>query len=234
MNGQPAQTGRFAWDSYNWSKTAPEIKYYSIINGSFAPSDLAAGNWRVRYEGPLEGCLDTAFFTLSVFHSPVAKIDVSTNTELNIHAAHLMATHSSFIDDNSILTWLWDAGDTSTTSDTSTAALFKYSYPKIIGDYPLRLIVNSDMGCKDTSEIIITLTENAGFKKLTESDIYRIQANGAIEIAAPGWELEAIQWYDLKGAEIRKPKEGINIYRIILKRGEERFVDSGKKVILVN
>jgi len=34
----------------------------------------------------------------------------------------------------------------------------------------------------------------------------------------------------LKGAEIRMPVEGINIYQIVLKRGKERFVDSGKWV----
>lgn len=230
VNGQPASTGRFSWDSYNWNKTASEIGYYSIINGTTAPADLAAGNWRVRYEGPTNGCMDTGFFTLRVFHSPVAKIDLSTNPNLNIHAAQMTATHSSFIDDNSALTWLWDAGDTTTTSDTSSKAVFQYTYPKIVGNYPLTLIVNSEKGCKDTTGTNIELTDNAGLNKLRSSDVYQLQSNGEVKITSPEWQLESIRWYDLKGAEIRKPKEGINIYQIVLKRGKERFVDSGKWV----
>ena len=230
VNSQPASTGRFSWDSYNWNKTASEIGYYSIINGTTAPADLAAGNWRVRYEGPTNGCMDTGFFTLRVFHSPVAKIDLSTNPNLNIHAAQMTATHSSFIDDNSALTWLWDAGDTTTTSDTSSKAVFQYTYPKIVGNYPLTLIVNSEKGCKDTTGTNIELTDNAGLNKLRSSNVYHIQSNGEVTITSPEWQLESIQWYDLKGAEIRKPKEGINIYQIVLKRGKERFVDSGKWV----
>jgi len=64
VDGKPAVTGRFRWDSYNWDKKAPELGSYGIINGNLVPKDIVAGTWRVRYEGPLAGCRETGYLTV--------------------------------------------------------------------------------------------------------------------------------------------------------------------------
>jgi hypothetical protein len=230
VDGKPAATGRFAWDSYNWDKKAPELGSYGIINGNLVPKDIVAGNWRVRYEGPLAGCMDTGYFTVRVFHSPVADIQMSSPQDLNIHAAELQATHSSYIDDNTKLTWLWDAGDTTSKTDTSSAFVFKYRYPKIVGDYPLELRVMSNMGCRDTARMMIAVTDNAGVSQVDLDAVYRINSQGEVMILNSAWELVDMRWYDLKGSEIGSPLAGVNVYRVVLKRGAEMRQDSGKWV----
>jgi len=230
VDGKPAATGRFRWDSYNWDKKAPELGSFGIINGNLVPKDIVAGNWRVRYEGPLAGCMDTGFFTVRVFHSPVADIQMSSPQDLNIHAAELQATHSSYIDDNTKLTWLWDAGDTTSKTDTSSAFVFKYRYPKIVGDYPLELRVMSNMGCRDTARMMIAVTDNAGVSQVDLEAVYRINSQGEVMILNSAWELVDMRWYDLKGSEIGSPVAGVNVYRLVLKRGAEMRQDSGKWV----
>jgi len=230
VDGKPAVTGRFSWDSYNWDKKAPELGSYGIINGNLVPKDIVAGTWRVRYEGPLSGCMDTGYFTVRVFHSPVADIQMSSPQDLNIHAAELQATHSSYIEDNTKLTWLWDAGDTTSKSDTSSAFVFKYRYPKIVGDYPLELRVMSNMGCRDTARIMIAVTDNAGLSQVGLEAVYRINSQGEVLILNSAWELVDMRWFDLKGSEIGSPVAGVNVYRVVLKRGVEMLYDSGKWV----
>jgi hypothetical protein len=174
--------------------------------------------------------MDTGYFTLRVLHSPVAVIQMSSPQDLNIHAAELQATHSSYIDDNTKLTWLWDAGDTTSKTDTSSAFVFKYRYPKIVGDYPLELRVVSNMGCRDTARIMVSVTDNADVSKVDSEPIYRINSQGEVIFLNDVWELLELRWYDLKGAEIKTPSTGINIYRVQFQRGMEIRQASGKWV----
>jgi hypothetical protein len=174
--------------------------------------------------------MDTGYFSVRVFHSPVADIQMSSPQDLNIHAAELQATHSSYIDDNTKLTWLWDAGDTTSKTDTSSAFVFKYRYPKIVGDYPLELRVMSNMGCRDTARIMIAVTDNAGVRQVDLEAVYRINSQGEVMILNSAWQLVDMRWYDLKGSEIGSPVAGVNVYRVVLKRGAEMRQDSGKWV----
>jgi hypothetical protein len=44
------------------------------------------------------------------------------------------------------------------------------------------------------------------------------------------WQLLDMRWYDLKGSEIGSPVAGVNVYRLVFKRGAEIRQDSGKWV----
>jgi hypothetical protein len=60
--------------------------------------------------------------------------------------------------------------------------------------------------------------------------IYRINSQGEVIFLNDAWELLELRWYDLKGAEIKTPSTGINIYRVQFRRGMEIRQASGKWV----
>jgi hypothetical protein len=91
-------------------------------------------------------------------------------------------THSSYIEDNTKLTLLWDAGDTTTKNDTSSAFVFKYCFPKIVGNYPLELRVMSNMSYRVTARIMVAVTDNASVSQIDLVAVYRINSQGEVMI----------------------------------------------------
>ncbi len=86
------------------------------------------------------------------------------------------------------------------------------------------------MGCRDTARITIAVTDNAGVRQVGLEAVYRINSQGEVLILNSAWELVDMRWYDLKGSEIGSPVAGVNVYRVVLKRGVDIRYDSGKWV----
>lgn len=229
VENNPATDGWFYWDSYNWNKKAPELEKYPIKNNRYAPADIATGNWRVRYVGPQKGCQDTGYFTLRVEESPKAIMQITSPTTLNIHAAQLIAINYSYVAGNDKISWLWDAGDPSSTSDTSSKNTFIYNYPKTPGEYTLSLIATTNQGCKDTASKTITLTDFSSVNHL-ESYGVKITSEGEFIIENSDWNLISVRWYSISGAEIKVPSKGISLYRIELQKGDKTAFATGKFV----
>ena len=226
VDGKRIDTGLFIWDSYNWSKTATELKAYPIFDTRKTATDLPVGDWQVKYIGPLMGCSDTGYFNLNIQETPVARIELNTPNVMNIHAAELMATNFSFIDDNSKLDIIWDAGVANSTTDTSTKNNFVYQYPKIVGNYQLSLIATSQFGCKDTAVENIQLTDFLGQSSQCLQK-FKLTQNGNLILLDANASVVSFKWYNLNGQLLGNPSIGLNHYELILKNGIETSVYRG-------
>jgi hypothetical protein len=118
------------------------------------------------------------------------------DTLLNIHAAHLDILNNSNIADQTPLKYTWDPG-TGNSTDISTYENFKFSYPKVIKEYNLKLVVNSIYNCSDSLEQRILVSNNTGLEQPQLSDFGKFSSNNSIEIIKG--DLQQINWYDATG-----------------------------------
>ena len=205
-----------------------------LQNNTYIPTNIKAGLWEFLYLGPNTLCKDTAHIVLRVNHSPNSKILMRNDTALNIHAAHLDIINNSSIADQTPLKYTWDPG-TGNAADISNSENFKFSYPKVISEYLLKLVVTSIYNCSDSLQKRIFVTNYTGVSEHNMSDFVAFSSNNTLEIKKG--ILQHIIWYDDAGKMVQSGKAlsfqpavpGIYFYEIHLLHQNKAVVFRGRK-----
>ena len=229
-------TGKVFAHKYNNVLNHLNVIEFKLQNNNYIPSNIKAGLWEFLYLGPNTLCKDTAHLIVRVNHTPVSKILMRNDTLLNIHAAHLDILNNSNIADQTPLKYTWDPG-TGNSADISTDENFKFSYPKVIKEYKLKLVVNSIYNCSDSLEQRILVSNNTGLEQLQLSDFARFSSNNSIEILKGN--LQQINWYDATGKIVQSGQSltfnpavpGIYFYEIQILHQGKVWLFKGKKGI---
>ena len=137
----------FGTMNYNWNLGDGTILTTQNVTHSYADT----GTYIVRLIVTSDqGCIDSAFYTVTVYESPVAAFDVNTRAicqKIN----DFIFTNSSTLGVGT-MKYLWDFGDGNT--DTARNARHYYINP---GTYTVRLTTTSEKGCPNDSAFTITV-----------------------------------------------------------------------------
>jgi len=133
----------YTWDMGDASPLIPtqNVSYSYAAPGTYKVKQLVVSD---------QGCTDSAFYTVNVFHSPVAGFDANTKgicQKIN----DFIFTNSSTLAAGT-MQYLWNYGDAKT--DTTRDARHSYALP---GTYMVRLTVTSEKGCPNDSAFNVTV-----------------------------------------------------------------------------
>ena len=236
VENKTPKNGTFKAVKFNGSNMNTILYDLKLINDQILPAKTEAGLWEFSYVGPNTRCPDTAWLHHRIKHTPKAAVLMRNDTLLNIHAAHLDIINNSFIGDETELSYLWNPG-TGNSSDISTDENFKFSYPKAIKEYNLKLVVNSIYNCSDSLQQRIFVSNNTGLEQPQLSDFARFSSNNSIEILKGN--LQQINWYDATGKIVQSGQSltfnpavpGIYFYEIQILHQGKVWLFKGKKGI---
>lgn len=132
--------GTFTLDRYLW--TFPDATTQSTINA--VKKFNTTGNQAVRYQViATNGCVGDSTKSINVFDSPIANFGITGNI---CQTDSVYLTDSSLIASGNITNWEWRFGDGNTITRTNNTPFYhRYATP---GNYTIRLVVNSNNGCK--------------------------------------------------------------------------------------
>lgn len=136
-------TMSYTWDMGDASPliNTQHVNYSYAVPGSYRVKQLVVSD---------QGCADSAFYDVTVFHSPVAAFDANTRgvcQKIN----DFIFTNSSTLAAGT-MKYLWDYGDGNT--DTTRDARHYYTQP---GTFTVRLTVTSEKGCPNDSAFNVTV-----------------------------------------------------------------------------
>lgn len=129
------------------------LTYNWFNDGSLYPGDsdtnvvLHSGDYKVIMTRP-DGCVDSAFIDdVVVYNTPVSEFSITDDC---VNEVAQFVNTSSVVDDT-IVTHMWSFGDVlPVTQVQSTVVQAEYEYFQA-GVYDVRLIVETENGCRDTS-----------------------------------------------------------------------------------
>jgi gliding motility-associated-like protein len=133
----------YVWDMGDATalQTTQNISYSYALPGTYTVKQLVVSD---------QGCTDSAFYTVTVFDSPVAAFDSDIkgtcfkNNQFKFTNSSTLAVGT--------MKYLWDFGDTKT--DTTRDVTHSYTQP---GTYTVRLTTTSDKGCPNDSAFSVTV-----------------------------------------------------------------------------
>jgi gliding motility-associated-like protein len=145
-----AVPGIYTLDRYLW--TFPDATTQTTVNA--VKKFNISGNQAVRYQViATNGCVGDTTKTITVFDSPIANFGVNGDI---CQTDSVYLTDSSLIASGNITNWEWRFGDGNTITRTNNSPFYyRYATP---GIYTIRLVVNSNNGCKsDTAYRIVNV-----------------------------------------------------------------------------
>lgn len=133
----------FTWDMGDASPllNSQNVSYSYANPGTYTVKQLVISD---------QGCTDSAFYTVNVFHSPVAGFD--SDIKGTCFKNNLFTFTNSSTLAAGTMKYLWDFGDAKT--DTTRNVTHTYTQP---GTYTVRLTTTSEKGCPDDSAFAITV-----------------------------------------------------------------------------
>jgi gliding motility-associated-like protein len=148
-----AVPGIYTLDRYLW--TFPDATTQTTVNA--VKKFNISGNQAVRYQViATNGCVGDTTKTINIFDSPVANFGVNGDI---CQTDSVYLTDSSLIASGNITNWEWRFGDGNTITRTNNSPFYyRYATP---GIYTIRLVVNSNNGCKsDTAYRMVNVFES--------------------------------------------------------------------------
>lgn len=139
--------------SYVWSPT----KWLNTTTGPKVISTPVTTTTYVITGTGANGCTSMASATATVNVEPLAGIKASPNPALVLYPTVQFSDNST----NDVVKWKWDFGDPKKSSSTKKNPTF--TYPDLIENYTVRLIVTNQFGCVDTTQIVVEIKGQYSF-----------------------------------------------------------------------
>ncbi|PZR26210.1 MAG: hypothetical protein DI535_15335 [Citrobacter freundii] len=166
----------YDWTIYNpagtsiFTTNAQTLDYTFPANGTYTAQLIVNKG---------QACSDTDLTKIYVYPGLVPDFTVSG---VCITKATVFTDHTTVVS-GSVNSWTWDFGEPSTFADVSDQQHASFNYPGA-GDKPVRLIVTTTDGCRDTIEKVISIIEKPpivlAFKDtlICVNDVLPLQAGG--------------------------------------------------------
>lgn len=131
-----------------WYGISNGSQYTSITTGDHAATFAGEGSYTIRaVVNTPEGCIsDTVSKTYFVYNTPVASFALPKSCVADISP---FVSSSTIAGTSSINYWKWDFGVSNTLADTARTSSTGYQY-SVAAQYPVKLLVVTDQGCRDS------------------------------------------------------------------------------------
>ncbi|SHL12754.1 gliding motility-associated C-terminal domain-containing protein [Chitinophaga jiangningensis] len=178
-------TGTYLWD-FGDGTTATAISPTHVYGatGTF--------NVKVVHTEP-SGCKDSAFRTVNVTPAPVANFIYSIISQ-NVNNT-FQFTDASIVDAGESVSWFWDFGDGSTSTEINPVHTYMQS-----GNYTVTLTVTGNNGCVSTKtdQLLVSIDPNVSPKFSINNDEQCLTGNQFVftnsSVVAPGYNIVAYSW----------------------------------------